>query len=212
MKKLIVILLILAALPVHSSFAASSEKMALKELKADLKVISKELSDDAGKQLLQWFKIFKDHEKHNEIELVDHDEALFVFSAQIDRSMQDLLIISYCDSESAFTICLPDSQLTTDQLNFQIAAAIILDLNIYVQGDTENSLDFNELIEVIQISVTSVKAKIDEIQARGESVSIGDMFEMQMLMNHLAQLSEMSTSVVSAANSAIQSMARNIKG
>lgn len=40
---------------------------------------------------------------------------------------------------------------------------------------------------------------------------VADMFAMQMLMNHLSQLSEMSTSVVSAANSAISSMARNIK-
>ena len=37
------------------------------------------------------------------------------------------------------------------------------------------------------------------------------MFEMQMLMNHLSQLSEMATSVVSASNSAIADMARNVK-
>jgi hypothetical protein len=34
---------------------------------------------------------------------------------------------------------------------------------------------------------------------------------MQMLMNHLSQLSEMATAVVSSANSAISSMARNVK-
>ncbi|MBV9941051.1 MAG: DUF5407 family protein, partial [Solirubrobacterales bacterium] len=36
-------------------------------------------------------------------------------------------------------------------------------------------------------------------------------FEMQMLMNRLSQLSEMATSVASATNSAIASMARNVK-
>jgi len=35
---------------------------------------------------------------------------------------------------------------------------------------------------------------------------------MQLLMNHLSQVSEMSTSIVSASNSAISSMARNVKG
>ena len=211
MKKLIVIWLIFAALLAQTALAATSEKRALKELKADLKVIKKEFSDGSGKQLLQWFNIFKDHENNNEIELVDHDEALFVFSAQIDSLLQDVLVISYCDSVPAYTICLPDSELTTDQLNFQIAAAIALDLSGYAQGST-GELELNEMIEVVENAVIRAKAKIEEITARGDSVSIGDMFEMQMLMNNLAQLSEMSTNIVSAANSAIQSMARNVKG
>jgi hypothetical protein len=37
------------------------------------------------------------------------------------------------------------------------------------------------------------------------------MFEMEMLLNHLAQLSEMVTNLVSAANLAINNMARNVK-
>jgi hypothetical protein len=40
------------------------------------------------------------------------------------------------------------------------------------------------------------------------AVSIADMFAMQMLMNHTSQVSEMSTSVVSASNS---SLASNVK-
>ena len=43
-------------------------------------------------------------------------------------------------------------------------------------------------------------------------MTVGDMFEMQMLMNQLAQLSELSTAVVSADNQAIQSSARNVRG
>ena len=38
------------------------------------------------------------------------------------------------------------------------------------------------------------------------------MFEMQMLMNHLSQLEESTTQVVSVVNDAISSMARNVKG
>lgn len=67
------------------------------------------------------------------------------------------------------------------------------------------------LFSLVNNATISAKAKLTEIQQRKSAVSIGDMFEMQMLMNHLAQLSEMSTDVVSAANTAIISMARNIK-
>jgi len=69
-----------------------------------------------------------------------------------------------------------------------------------------------ELFKVVNDATISAKVKLLQIQARRSAISIGDMFEMQMLMNHLSQLSEMSTSVVAAANSAIMSMARNVKG
>jgi len=67
------------------------------------------------------------------------------------------------------------------------------------------------LIGIINNAVSSAKAKLLQIQNNRSSISIGDMFEMQMLMNHLSQLSEMATDVVSASNTAISSMARNIK-
>jgi hypothetical protein len=68
-----------------------------------------------------------------------------------------------------------------------------------------------DLVDVINKATADVKRKMDEIRAKGDNISVVEMFEMQMLMNHLAQLSEMSTSVMSASNTAIQSMARNIK-
>jgi len=68
------------------------------------------------------------------------------------------------------------------------------------------------LFAIVNNATVSAKAKLLEIQNRRSAISIGDMFEMQMLMNHLSQLSEMSTSVVAASNSAITSMSRNIKG
>ena len=68
-----------------------------------------------------------------------------------------------------------------------------------------------DLTSTIATATESVKNKLAEMSKAGPSVSILQMFEMQMAMNRLSQLSEMSTSVVSASNSAISSMARNVK-
>jgi len=43
-------------------------------------------------------------------------------------------------------------------------------------------------------------------------MSIADMFDLQMAMNKLQQFSEMSTAVIAAMHTSINSMARNIKG
>lgn len=68
------------------------------------------------------------------------------------------------------------------------------------------------LIQIVSDATVSAKTKLQAIQSRRSSVSIADMFDMQMLMNHLSQLSECSASVVSACNTAIMSMSRNVKG
>lgn len=81
-------------------------------------------------------------------------------------------------------------------------------------GSGANTLvgfEVGSLFHIVNDATTSAKAKLLQIQSRRSAISIGDMFEMQMLMNHLSQLSEMSTSVVSASNTAINSMARNLK-
>lgn len=69
----------------------------------------------------------------------------------------------------------------------------------------------SSLFKLVNDATRSAQQKIVEIQTRRSTISIGDMFEMQMLMNHLSQLSEMGTAVVSASNTAIMSMARNVK-
>ena len=71
--------------------------------------------------------------------------------------------------------------------------------------------DVGTLFGLIDNATASVQKKLSTMQAKKSAISIGDMFEMQMLMNHLSQLSEMSTAVVGAANSAIISMTRNLK-
>jgi len=80
-------------------------------------------------------------------------------------------------------------------------------------GDNiQSGFSVTDLFKILNDATASAKTKLLEIKNRRSAISIGDMFEMQMLMNHLSQLSEMSTSVVSAANSAIQRMAQNFKG
>ncbi len=67
------------------------------------------------------------------------------------------------------------------------------------------------LIVLVDEAVVSAKTKLQQIQSAKSAISIGDMFEMQMLMNQLAQFSEMATGVAAAAHTAIMSMARNVK-
>jgi hypothetical protein len=81
----------------------------------------------------------------------------------------------------------------------------------YSGTNSQSGFVVQSLIGIINNAVGSAKAKLLQIQSNRSSISIGDMFEMQMLMNHLSQLSEMATDVVSASNTAISSMARNIK-
>jgi len=85
------------------------------------------------------------------------------------------------------------------------------DLTRFAGNNIQSGFSVKALFAVINNATISAKAKLSSIKSRRSAISIGDMFEMQMLMNHLSQLSEMATSVVSASNSAIASMSRNIK-
>jgi len=75
----------------------------------------------------------------------------------------------------------------------------------------EQGIDVSFLSSIVNNATVSAKTKLALIQSRRSSISIGDMFDMQMLMNHLSQLSEMSTNVVAAMNTSMMSMARSIK-
>ena len=80
------------------------------------------------------------------------------------------------------------------------------------EHDRSIGLDVRVLFDTVNAATDGVKEKLTEIKVETDQISIGQMFEMQMLMNNLAQLSEMSTSVVSASHTTISSMARNVKG
>ncbi len=68
-----------------------------------------------------------------------------------------------------------------------------------------------ELVAIINQEICKVREKVRSLKAQGDQISIGDMFEMQMLMNHLSQLSELSTQLTSATHQALITMARNLK-
>jgi len=81
----------------------------------------------------------------------------------------------------------------------------------YGDGTVREGFNVDDMFGLITDATKQVKDKMAALKGKGDNISIVDMFEMQMLMNKLSQLSEMSTSVVSSANSAISSMARNVK-
>ena len=90
---------------------------------------------------------------------------------------------------------------------------------VYVDADgnstfnktNEKGLSVQNMFAFVADQTDVVNEKLELIRASGETISITDMFEMQMKMNRLSQYSEMATSVVSAAGGAIQSIARNVK-
>ena len=73
------------------------------------------------------------------------------------------------------------------------------------------SMTPSESTKAISEATAEVRAKLNALRGEGENINIVQMFEMQMLMNKLSQLSDMSTSVVSASNQPTTSMARNVK-
>lgn len=73
------------------------------------------------------------------------------------------------------------------------------------------SHDLDLLRRITDLS-SQIQDRLRNLQStHHDNIRISDMFKMQMLMNRLSQLSEMSSSVVSASNSAISNMARNVK-
>jgi hypothetical protein len=92
-------------------------------------------------------------------------------------------------------------------------SAIQTEVDNAIANSTATEQQLNAFIGLVQ----QVDAATNEIQDQltvhhKDAISITDMFDMQTFMNHLSQLSEMSTAVINAANTAISSMARNVKG
>jgi hypothetical protein len=80
-----------------------------------------------------------------------------------------------------------------------------------IARESEIPFDTNNLLDVINGATHELRGKLQVLKQHGSSTSIADMFEMQMLMNKLSQLSEISTSVTDATTSAISEMKRNVK-
>jgi hypothetical protein len=81
----------------------------------------------------------------------------------------------------------------------------------FASSNVHEGFEVKVLFETINNAVSEAKRKLISIRDKKDQFSIAEMFEMQMLMNNLSQLSEMSTAVVSASNTALLSMARGVK-
>lgn len=69
-----------------------------------------------------------------------------------------------------------------------------------------------ELQQTILSAESVVKAKLNVIKDKSTTdINIGDMFDMQWMMNKFAQLSELASAVLASAHGAISAMTRNLK-
>lgn len=78
-------------------------------------------------------------------------------------------------------------------------------------SDQRRGIPVGLLFAYVADQTDVVNQKLATLKSAGSSLSITDMFEMQMKMNRLSQISEMATAVVSAASGSITSIARNVK-
>ena len=74
------------------------------------------------------------------------------------------------------------------------------------------TIDFTPLVDMIDLLSVQVKSKLATIRSKRSSMTIADMFDMQMGMNKLSQVSEMSTAIVSAVQQSLSRIAQGIKG
>ncbi len=76
---------------------------------------------------------------------------------------------------------------------------------------SQDKLPLKDLLTFINSATTNVAELLGQMRNDPDNVDISKMFGMQMAMNKLTQISEMATSVASASNQSLGSMARNIK-
>ena len=74
---------------------------------------------------------------------------------------------------------------------------------------SKTGFDFKEMLDIVRARTKAVNDKLTDL-GPGDQFDIAEMFEMQLLMNKLSQLTEMAGGVMAAAHSATQTMARNI--
>jgi len=78
-------------------------------------------------------------------------------------------------------------------------------------AQSQLGMQFSALVSEINDLTAIAKSKIAIIRSKKSAMSIADMFDLQMAMNKLTQFSEMSTSVITSMNTAINDVSRNMK-
>lgn len=67
------------------------------------------------------------------------------------------------------------------------------------------------MVTEINADAVTIEKRLEILAAKENEINFRDMFRVQALLNHLSQVQEASTGILSASNSAIASMARNVK-
>jgi len=78
-------------------------------------------------------------------------------------------------------------------------------------ADNAGFISWQEMLNTSSKLSEAVVAGIKDMEKDGDKVTTEKMFKMQIVMSKLTQFSEMMSNVISAANSSIASMARNVK-
>jgi len=84
-------------------------------------------------------------------------------------------------------------------------------MSLYRPQEMHSWLHMSALIAIIVTEQCNVRVKLDGIRQQGSSISIADMFDLQIRMNRLSQFTEMSSALVSAANTCLNDLSRAIK-
>ena len=79
-------------------------------------------------------------------------------------------------------------------------------------SNTQGGFKIEDLQKTIKDAEAVVIEKLATIKGKAQDkIDIGDLFDMQWMMNKFSQLSEMSSAVLAGAHAAIQSITRNVK-
>jgi division protein CdvB (Snf7/Vps24/ESCRT-III family) len=103
-----------------------------------------------------------------------------------------------------------------------LATSVLTSARQEVAGqETSNGLTPEQVAELQTLAkklseqserMNSVISEFNSLVAKGENLSISDMFELQLLMNELEQFSEIMANTITATHQAIESIIRNFKG
>ena len=102
-------------------------------------------------------------------------------------------------------------QATVERQDMQVVSregddGLLMNTSTYEQTTEPQALDV-----LVESASREVADKLGALAEKSSSVSVHEMLEMAMLMNHFSQVSDMASSVIGAANAAISDMSRNIK-
>lgn len=78
--------------------------------------------------------------------------------------------------------------------------------------NSRSEINFRDLSTCVNEMTDQAKEQMAKMKEKKDSMSINDMFELQMIMNKLSQIAETNSAVMTALHSAISQSARAIKG